>query len=329
MNGRRLLDEFTLIDRYFAPLAKGFPGAFALTDDAAVFRPEAGCDIVATTDTMVEGVHFFPDDPPALVARKLLRVNLSDLAAMGARAKAYLLTVVFRADTEEAWVAAFAQGLAEDQAAFGVHLVGGDTVASEGPKTFTVAALGEVPSGKALRRAGAKIGDDVYVTGTIGDAALGLAWGKGELSFLAAKDAAHLLGRLRLPTPRLGIGGDLLGLAHAAIDISDGLAADLGHVAEQSGVRAAIEAARVPLSAAAKAALAREAAFLSTVLTGGDDYELLFTASAESGKEIASFAAKHATPITRIGRIEEGTGVEVRDAAGERIPLAEAGYRHF
>jgi len=329
VNDRRLPDEFDLIARYFAPLTKGFPGAFALGDDAAVIHPEPGRDIVATADTMVADVHFLNSDPPAFIARKLLRVNLSDLAAMGARPRHYLLTLALPKGTDSEWVAGFAAGLAEDQELYGITLAGGDTVATSGPATLTLAALGDVPAGKALRRSGAQKGDRIYVTGTLGDGALGLAVLQGSLAHLSKVHAAQLVDQYHLPRPRLAIGRKLIGCAHAAIDISDGLVADLGHVAGQSGFGATVEAARLPLSAATTAALEKDSDLFAAVLGGGDDYELLFTAAQEKEKELASLAACEGVKITCIGRIEGADGVRVLDAQGAEIPVKCTGYRHF
>lgn len=329
MNNRRLPSEFKLIARYLAPLAKGFEGAFDLTDDAAVIHPEPGFDIVATADTLVAGVHFLSADPPASIGKKLLRVNLSDLAAMGAKPHLYLLTLALSADTDAAWIADFAAGLAEDQEAYGIQLAGGDTVSTPGPTTLTLAALGQVPAGKALRRSGAKIGDAIYVTGTIGDGALGLAVLNGGCSSLSKQAREHLVARYRLPEPRVSFGEDLIGLAHAVVDVSDGLVADLGHLAERSGRSASVDAHALPLSKAAEAALAEDRDLLSLILTGGDDYELLFTGDAAKEAEIAARAKRHDLRVSCIGRIGEGEGVRVLDAKGAPISLERQGYQHF
>lgn len=320
--------EFERIDRYFAPLAAGFPGALGLTDDAALIRPSEGCELVVTTDTVVAGVHYIGDESPDLVAQKLLRVNLSDLASMGARPVAYTLNVALPASVEDDWLQAFTRGLAADQKEFGIALAGGDSVSTPGPVTLTITAFGEVAIGAALRRSGAQPGDTVYVSGTVGDGALGLRVQRGQLPALSAAHRDALIERYRRPRPRLDCGARLHGIAHAAVDVSDGLAADLGHIAETSGVAAVVEAAAVPLSAAAAAALAQDAALRDAVLGGGDDYELLFTAAPDSTDAVAALSQALALPLTAIGRIEAGRGVRFVDAAGAAIPLAKAGYTH-
>lgn len=321
--------EFDLIARYFAPLAAGEAGAFDLTDDAAVLTPSPGWAIVATADAMVAGVHFLPEDPPDLIARKLLRVNLSDLAAMGARPRAYLLTTAFPAAIDDAWLAAFAEGLAADQAEFGIHLLGGDTVSTPGSLTLSLTALGEARDGAVLRRSRAKPGDTVYVTGTIGDAALGLDSLRGHLGGLGPRQAEYLAGRYRLPQPRTACGPRLLGLAHAALDVSDGLVGDLGHICKASGLAAVIEAAHVPTSEAADEALAADPELLARILTGGDDYELLFTAPPDAAAAIAALGAELGLAITAIGRCEAGQGVSAVDRDGVALEgLGEGGWHH-
>ncbi len=343
-----MLGEFDLIDRYFAPLAAGAPGAFGLRNDAAVLDPTSGHNLVVTTDAMVAGVHFLPGDPADLVARKLLRVNLSDLAAMGAKTRGYVLAMALSPELDEAWVAAFADGLRVDQDAFGTVLLGGDTVRTPGLLTLTLTAFGEVPAGTALTRSGARAGDDIYVSGTIGDGALGLKAARGELAGLAAADRAALADRFHVPRPRLALGQALVargtaqgttrgiaaGLATAALDVSDGLVADLGHIAAGAGLAAEIEFAAVPLSAAARSALDSDGALREAILCGGDDYELLFTAPPGAAVAVAALAVDLALPLTRIGRMAPstgvaGTGVRVVDEAGVPIALEKAGWSHF
>ncbi len=323
--------EFELIARYFAPLAEAAPGAQGLRNDAALFDPGAGESLVMTVDAMVAGVHFLPEDPPETIGRKLLRVNLSDLAAMGARPRGYLLTTAFPRDIDEAWIAAFAAGLAEDQTLFGVALYGGDTVSTPGPLTLSLTAFGEVPKDRALSRATARAGDLVYVSGTIGDGLLGLEALGGALADLPEDQRAYLAARYRLPEPRLDLGRHLAGtgLASAALDVSDGLAADLGHIAEESGLAAKIEAGAVPLSPAARVVLESAPERLPELLAGGDDYELLFTVAPGRGGEVAALAAALDLPLTAIGRMAAGRGLRVHDPAGQEVTLKGTGWRHF
>ena len=229
------MDEFTLISELLAPLSRGESGAFDLTDDGALLALSEGCCLVMTKDILVSGVHFLTHDDPGLIARKLLRVNLSDLAAMGASPRAYLLGLALPRATEEGWLRGFAGGLALDQAEFDVSLIGGDTVSTDGPFTASLTALGEVRTGAALRRSGALPGDLLFVSGSLGDSALGLAVLTGVLKGLDAAAEAMLHDRYRLPRPRIDLGLRLYGLAHGLIDVSDGLIADLGHICEASG----------------------------------------------------------------------------------------------
>src|SRR5882724_2979401 len=261
--------EDSLIARYFRPLATD-PGAFDLNDDAAALRP-TGDDIVVTTDAIVEGVHFLPDDPPDTIARKALRVNLSDLAAKGAVPAGFVLTLALRA-ADDAWLTPFARGLGSDAGLFGCPLLGGDTVSTPGPLMVSITALGRVPAGKMVRRSGAKPGDRVVVTGTIGDAALGLdiLRGGGAAALADAGAKAMLIGRYRVPQPRNALAKVLRDHAHAAIDISDGLAGDLAKLCGASGVSAVIDAPSIPLSAAAAALLARGTVGMETIVSGGD-----------------------------------------------------------
>jgi thiamine-monophosphate kinase len=311
----RLPDEFALIRRYFAPLAE-HPGAAGLADDVALLAPSPGTVHVLKTDTIVEGVHYLRDDPADLVARKLLRVNLSDLAAKGARPVGYLLAASFSRETTESWLAAFASGLAADQKEFGLSLLGGDTTATPGPTNLTVTAIGEAVAARVPRRSGARPGQDIFVTGTLGDAALGLRVLKGNLK-IAGEEL--LVRRFRLPEPRVALGPALAGVAAASIDVSDGLMADLGHICEESGVGAELERDALPLSAPTRAAVAADPALWTEIVAGGDDYEILVTAPAGSA----------VSGVTRIGRIVAGRGVTLRDGTGAPVEVAAAGYRHF
>ncbi len=321
--------EFEIIARYFAPLASGAPLAFGLTDDVALLRVRPGRELVITTDTIVAGVHFLSDDPPRTVAQKLLRVNLSDLAAKGATPRAYLMNCSFPRDITEDWLAAFAGGLAADQAEYGIVLIGGDTTATPGPLTLSLTAIGDVPQGGLLRRKGAKVGDGIWVSGNIGDAGLGLRGLKGEELGLSVSLAAHTVERYRIPQPRLALGIKLKGIAHAGLDVSDGLVADLGHMCEASNVGAEIFADGVPLSAASRRALAAGKATIGELLTAGDDYELIFAVAAKDEPRLGRIVSRCNVKATKIGQIIRGRGVAVRDLQGNELKLARRGYVHF
>ena len=329
MTGRRSHGEFDLIDRFFKPLSRAAPGAFALGNDGALLTPPEDASLVVTKDLMVAGVHYPEGEEPAILARRLLRVNLSDLAAMGATATAYALGLALPADVDDAWVEAFAAGLAHDQETFGVALIGGDTVATTGPAVLSLTAFGIAENGACLPRAGAREGDDIYVSGTIGDATLGLRAVQGRLAALQPEDRAALAERFRLPEPRLALGTALVGLATCAIDVSDGLVADLGHLCAESGVGAHVSADAVPLSDPARRALDRSEAAIGDLLTGGDDYELLFCAPPSARDDIEALGHRLDLPLTRIGLMERGQGVTVVDADGRPLPIARAGYQHF
>ena len=323
------LGEFALIEKVFAPLARDYPLAFGLKDDAALIRPRAGRDLVVTKDVLVAGVHFLRDDPADLVARKALRVNLSDLAAKGAKPLGYLLGAVLPEKLDPKWIKRFAKGLGEDQAEFAISLIGGDTVSTPGPLTLSITAFGDVPKGSRMLRSGAREGDDIYVTGAIGDAALGLAILKGEVSCPKKATRGFLVDRYRLPQPRLAVGPGLLKLATACLDVSDGLIADLGHICENSGLGAQITADDVPLSEPARVVLEQDPAFLNRLLTGGDDYELLFTAPRGGARAIAALGRRTGTPVTRIGRMTRGSQVRVVTRSGRSMSIKRAGYTHF
>nr|WP_295833879.1 thiamine-phosphate kinase [uncultured Azospirillum sp.] len=327
----RPLGEFGRIARFFKPLAAGFPGARGLRDDAAVFGVPEGRELVVTTDAMVAGVHFFPDDAPADIAAKLMRSNLSDLAAMGAEPLAYTLVTALPRGLDESWLEAFAAGLGEDQRQFGIALAGGDSVSTSGPITLSVTAFGLVPTGRALPRWGGQPGDRVFVTGSIGDAALGLEIAYGRLDVPDEETRAHLLRRMRRPDPRMSVGPRLIGLASGAMDVSDGLVADLGHLCEESGCAALLRADAVPLSDAARGAIDGDPVRLALAITGGDDYELLFTAPPAARDALAALAAECGVAITEIGELRPGTPgeVTVMDVFGAPLPLTRRGWDHF
>ncbi|HET7718013.1 MAG TPA: thiamine-phosphate kinase [Bauldia sp.] len=321
--------EFELIEQYFRPLA-GDPGALSLTDDAAVYSPRDGDEVVLKADLVAEGVHFFPDDPPRSIAMKALRVNLSDLAAKGAAPVGYLLSLALKADWTEDWIAGFAAGLAADQVRYGVTLFGGDTSRAAGGTVVSVAAFGAAPRGTIVRRAGAKPGDAIFVSGTIGDAALGLRIRLGTLDAMPAGGSAdHLLDRYLHPEPRLQLAPVIRRYATASLDISDGLVGDFAHICKQSGVGGEIEAAEVPLSAGAKALVAADPSALATVLTGGDDYEILATVRAKDADAFAEATAEAGVPMTRIGRVTEGSGPPVVLGSDGPIRLDHFSHVHF
>ena len=321
------LGEFERIARFFAPLAA--PGALDLRDDAALIDGPGGTQYVVTADAIAEGVHFFGNDPPAQVAQKLLRVNLSDLAAKGAEPVGYLLTMALPASCDEDWLAAFAKGLATDQKSYGIGLLGGDSIAVQGPATLSVTAIGRVRRGRAVLRRGARPGNIIYVSGSLGDGALGLQALKGRLGGIDRKELEFLIARYRLPEPRLAIGQKLAGIALAMADVSDGLVSDLGHICEASNLGATIEAAALPLSPATRAAIEAVPQRIFAALSGGDDYELVFAAPRKSARAIAALARRLGVPLTPIGRFEKESGVRVLDMAGEKMTLPRPGYRHF
>jgi len=325
------LGEFGRIDRYFSRLAASVPGAFGLTDDAAVLAVAPDQELVITTDAMVEHVHFLGTDPAEDIAAKLLRVNLSDLAAMAAQPIAYTLTTVLPKTVDDAWLAAFTEGLAADQQRFGIPLIGGDSVSTPGPMVFSVTAFGQVTQGQAVRRASPPAASAVFVTGTIGDAALALRTIMGDLTIADATMRTALLQRLRRPEPRLAFAAHLPAFGGGAIDVSDGLVADLGHVCAASGCAVRLEAARVPLSRPARALIEADPALWQTVLTGGDDYELVFTAPPALRALVAETAAEVGTPVTEIGTLipgEPGT-VQVLAPDGRLLALDRTGWTHM
>lgn len=300
------------------------PAARGLLDDAAVLAPPLGRDIVATHDLLAQGVHFIGDEPPADLAHKLLAVNLSDLAAMGARPLGVLLGLGL-AGQDSDWVDAFAAGLGEAASHWSAPLLGGDTVMGLDRLVLGLTALGQVAPGRALSRAGARPGDQLWVSGSIGDAGLGLAVAQGRIE--APADAcASVLARYRRPEPRLALGAALAeaGLASACLDVSDGLLIDAARLAEASGVRAVIDLPAVPLSRAAEALGADRLA----AATAGDDYELLFAAPPSRGAAVAALGRRLRLRLTIVGRVEEGSGVRALDAHGRDITPERLGWLH-
>jgi thiamine-monophosphate kinase len=300
-----------------------------LSDDAAVMAVPNGHEIVVTKDMLVEGVHFLRDDPAHLVARKALRVNLSDLAAKGAQPRSYLLGLSLAPWIGDEWLARFASGLGEDQKRFAVTLSGGDTTATSGPFTVSVTAFGIVPCGRMIRRKGARPRDAVFVSGTIGDAGAGLAVLKGEGVGLSDLDRSALISRYQLPEPRVSLGPQLLGLASSALDVSDGLLADLGHIANVSEVRIAIDAGRIPVSSSTRALWGQGQEAVIRAATSGDDYEIAFTAPASARSRLEELSRTSGVAISEIGRVEAGSGVHLLDQRGKEIPVPRTGFTHF
>jgi thiamine-monophosphate kinase len=307
------MDEFGIIATYFAPLAG--EGAFGLTDDVARLPRRDGHDLLVTTDTIIEGVDFFGFDPSARIARKALRVNLSDLAAKGAAPAQYLLNLSLPHTITPDWLAGFAQGLAADQEQYGISLLGGDTGATDGPLSIAVTAFGFVPEGRMISRSGARAGDDVYVTGSIGESGGGLAIFRREIHRLSDADRDSLIARYRVPEPPVTFAAGLRDIAHAGVDVSDGLIADLGHIASASGVAIVVKGEQVPLSAPLKALWGDNV--LLRAVTAGDDYQIAFTGPPGL-----------AGPFTRIGHVEAGAGVRLT-LGGSEITVPKPGYRHF
>lgn len=324
---RARLSEFELIERLFAPLARDAEGAFGLRDDVAVLAPPIGHQHVFKSDSIIESVHFRRTDPAGTVGRKALRRALSDLAAKGAEPSAWLLALALPPWPDMAWLEEFATALAADMTDFRIPLVGGETNATPGPLTITVTAIGHVPAGKLIRRKGAKEGDGVFVTGTIGDAAAGLVLSATTV----AVDGAHeyLVSRYRVPRPRLSLGLAIRGIATAAVDVSDGLLADCGHLAAESHVRIIIEERRIPLSGEYRLLRGDNRETRMAAATAGDDYEIAFTAPESVASAIADAARRTATAVTRIGVAEAGSGIALTDESGVEIPVGRKGYAHF
>jgi thiamine-monophosphate kinase len=334
MTGKRdaASGEERIIDRLFRPIAK-HPAALGLRDDAAMLTPPAGHDLVLTVDAVVSSVHFLPDDPADTIAKKALRVNLSDLAAKGASPLGALLSLSIPENTGEDWLESFARGLGEDCSSFECPLLGGDMTRTPGALTISITVLGSVPSGRMVQRKGARAGDVVVVTGTVGDAALGLKLHRSPdnpvLAKLDHKAKEHLRLRYLLPLPRLGLASALRDHASAAMDVSDGLAGDLAKLATVSGVSATIEAGTLPLSSAARAAIDGDEGLFETVLTGGDDYEIVACIPENRLSSFRTAAAKVQVEITTIGRIEAGEGTTVVGPNGRPLDLKRASFSHF
>jgi thiamine-monophosphate kinase len=321
------ISEDGLIARYFKPLARD-PGAFGLVDDAAILRSE-GEDIVVTTDAIVEGVHFLSDDPPETIARKALRVNLSDLAAKGAAPAGFVLTLALRDATDE-WLEPFARALGEDSDDYLCPLLGGDTVSTSGPIMISITIFGRVPRDRMVKRSTARAGDIVVVSGTIGDAALGLAILKGELSVEDFDSRQNAVSRYRVPQPRTALAQVIRTYASAAMDVSDGLAGDLSKLCRASGLSADVDLLKVPLSDLGRSVIETGQMPFERLIAGGDDYELLCTVGPDHLDGLLAEANRRGIAMTAIGTVKAGQeAVSFRDASGQLIHLARLSYSHF
>lgn len=328
----RIANETELIDTYLVPLAAGYPGAFGLCDDAALISLEPEFELVVSTDPVIAGVHFFADDAPRDIAWKALAVNCSDLAAKGAEPIAYTMALAFPDAPTHTWMTDFSAGLAAAQSAFGCHLIGGDTDHTPGPLSISITAFGRVPRGKMVRRGTASAGDHVFVTGTLGDSALGLKLRRSLDALgprLSASHRQHVLDRYLRPQPRLALATLLRTYASAALDVSDGLMKDAGRLATGAGARLTIRCHDVPLSQAARAAVAGDDSLWQGIVAGGDDYEIL---CAVPGRHVAAFvdAAESASiMVTPLGVLELGSGVSILRPDGSELQFSKTGYDHF
>lgn len=326
----QLSGEERLIANLFAPLAT-HPGALGLADDCAVMTPPEGCDVVLTTDSIIGGVHFFADDAANAVASKALRVNLSDLAAKGAAPLGYLLSLALPREVGQDWLTGFAEGLRADAARYDCPLLGGDTDRISGPLTITVSMFGSVPAGTMVRRAGARPGDLIFVSGTIGDAALGLALRKDRAKDwqLTAAQQQHLTDRYLLPQPRNALAEAVRTHASAAMDVSDGLIGDFTKLCRVSRVAGHVEVARVPFSEAGHAFIAAEPEARETALTGGDDYEILCAVPPDKAESFRAAAKSAGVPVSEIGLIAEGDGARFIGPEGEPLVFRHVSFSHF
>ncbi|WP_120496616.1 thiamine-phosphate kinase [Kiloniella sp. EL199] len=324
--------EFDLIKSYFAPLTCNYPEAYNLRNDAALINEGSDRSTVVTMDTLVEGIHFFSTDPPEDIARKSLRVNLSDLAAMGANPKGYTLSISYNTSVSSEWVKAFTKGLAADQEIFECHLIGGDTVSTPGPLTIALTCFGSVPRNKCLHRTTGRLDDDIWVSGTIGDSAAGLKLLKKEIKTENSAAETFLVNRYRIPQPRTLLGIALLerDICQTALDVSDGLIADINHIAEGSNLQARIFLSDIPLSDAFRDVFqgaldqGRQLA-----VTGGDDYEILFTSKSKNRSQVFELSEELDIPITQIGTLTQGNRTLLLDKSNKEITVAKSGWTHF
>jgi thiamine-monophosphate kinase len=329
----RVRSEAELIERYLRPLSAGFAGAFDLNDDCAVLAVPEGQELVVSMDAVAAGVHFFADDDPADIGWKALAVNVSDLAAKGARPVAYVMSLAFPEPPEHAWLESFAAGLAEAQSAFTMALAGGDTDRRPGPLSITITAMGTVPAGRHILRADAHAGDLLFVSGTIGDAALGLELrrdpGQSARWGITPADEAALLQAYLRPRPRLGLRDALLRYASASMDISDGLMLDLQRLCRASGLGAAVPVASLPLSSAARTVVGGTAEGWSRIVTGGDDYEILSVVPSSLAPDFVAAAAAADVLVSEIGVLDDSQGVLIALPDGAPLRPSTAGWEHF
>ena len=324
------MNEFEIIKTYFYPLAKKFPGALSLLDDAALLDIDPDHQMVITNDILTAGVHFFENDPADLVARKSIRVNLSDLAAMGAEPLVYLLALSLPNTVDDAWLELFSNGLKQDQINYGISLIGGDTSSTPGPTSISITMLGRIRVNKALKKSNAKLGDDIWVSGNIGDAGVALKIIKGEVNVIDDKSKNYLFKRLHLPEPRLELGNNLIEIANSATDISDGLANDLNNICQASGFGAVVQGDSIPISELVSTLIKQTKHLkMSHIISGGDDYELVFTAPPEYTKNINTLSKNMGLKISKIGSIVEGKTIRIIDKIGHDLPLETEGYQHF
>ena len=326
------LDEFGIIKKYFSPLSRGESGAYSLLDDAAKVKFNSSSSTVITTDAMVSGVHFPLTEPANYIASRLLRVNLSDIAAMGAVPVGYTLLLALPDSINIEWISSFSTGLAEEQEIFGVTLLGGDTTKCSSEMVLSITMLAEAKENNVLLRSGANEGDEVYVSGYIGDAFLGLSILQRELENSDKKTDKYLIERFRRPTPRLELGKRLVGIATSAIDLSDGLISDLGHVCSASNVSARIIIDEIPISKAAEKIVLDDSKIIRNLITGGDDYELIFTVPSNKSGIVDNLSVELGVNLTKIGEIikkNNSQSVSTFDLSGNMIIFEKTGFRHF
>ena len=314
--------EFDLISKYFRPLAG--PEGLDLADDAACVPRSGSDDIIVTKDMLIEGVHFRSQDPAESIGHKALAVNVSDCVAKGATPYLYWLGLALTDGADENWLERFSGGLKAAQQAFGCKLAGGDTTATSGPRTISITLLGTVPNGQMVKRSGANVGDDIYVTGTLGDAALGLWCLSNDI-----QEKFTLVSAYQKPIPPAMFGQGMRNLASSSADVSDGLLADSGHIAAASGVSMNLWQNKLPLSAGATQLLQNKPDLWPNVWAGGDDYQIVFTAPVPARGKLIQLADKSGIRISRIGQVSDGQGVQLLDPAGEIVQVASGGYTHF